>query len=107
MSQRKTPPARGSSSCARPIHWTIFVGSVKKSKTVSGAASIRTSPSTTASVSAPATFVPPLLLQLGGELEPRETFGPEAVEEAGQLRQPLGPCLVEAPRSLAPLDEQP
>lgn len=80
-SARKPPPGRGSSSTLRPIHWTIRPGSVKKSKTVSGLAAIRTSTSTASTVSALATFVPPLLLQLGGQLQPLEAIGPEPIHE--------------------------
>src|SRR6478609_7014932 len=90
MSQWKTPPGRGSSSAERPIHWIILSGSVKKSKTVSGPAAIRTSTSVAFAVSAFATFVPPLLLQLGGQLQPLETIGPELVQEVAQAAERLG-----------------
>src|SRR6476659_2646616 len=106
MSQRKVPPGRGSSSCERPIHCTILSGSVKNSKTVSGLASIRTSISTAAAVSALATLVPPLLLELRGQLQPLESVGPETIQEVTQLGEALGPGAVEAARAFAPLGQQ-
>ncbi|HET9162882.1 MAG TPA: hypothetical protein VFN89_05475 [Solirubrobacterales bacterium] len=47
-----------------------------------------------------------MLLQLGGELQPLETFGPEAVEEVAQAGKPLGSRPVEPAGAFAPFVEQ-
>jgi len=47
-----------------------------------------------------------LLLQLGGDLEPLEAIGPEAVEKPLELGQALGARPVQPARPVAPLDKE-
>src|SRR4051794_28510185 len=102
ISTRYTPPGRGSSVAVAPFQRTIFAGSVKNSKTVSGAASIWTSRSTFSVWLVPASTLLPFLgfslaLQLG------EAECPEALEELLELLESLRTGAVEAPCPLAPL----
>src|SRR3954452_22851195 len=96
------PPGRGSSVALAPFQRTIFAGSVKKSNTVSGLASMRTSRSMACVCSVPASTFPPLLgFRLALELLQAEC--PETLEELPQLFQSLGAGAVEAPGSFAAL----
>src|SRR5262249_26423658 len=106
MSHLKAPPGRASSAAERPIHWIILSGSVKKSKTVSGLAAMLTSTSTAVPVSAFATLVPPLLLQLGSQPQPLETIGPELVQEVAQTGKWLRARPIEPAGAVAALAEQ-
>src|SRR5215212_8973398 len=99
------PPGRGSSVAPCPIQRVAFTGSVKKSKTVSGAASIRTSRSIAWVWLVPASTFSPLLF-LGFLLELVEAERPEALEELAQLREPLWACAVEAPGPFAALGHE-
>src|SRR5919204_6088023 len=97
------PPARGSNVTSVPIQRTIFSGSVKNGKTVSGLASIRTSRSTTSvSLGVTAMCLSPLLL-FGLVLELSEALLPEAFEEAAKLGETLGPCSIDPACALTPL----
>src|SRR5256886_15728837 len=105
---RQTPPGRGSSVASVPIHMTIFAGSVKYSKTLSGLAATRTSCSTRLSVllcSAAISLDP--LLPLGDLLQPRQTARQNLGEKVVQLREPLRSHAQNPPRALAALAHQP
>src|SRR3954454_17218267 len=119
ISTRYTPPGRGSSVACAPFQRTIFAGSVKNSKTVSGLASMCTSRSMTCSVwlgrrplveaegrsrvlSVPAsTLLPFLGFRLALELGEAER--PEALQELLELPEAFRTGAVEAPRPLTPL----
>src|SRR3954463_10475535 len=94
------PPGRGSSVAWSPIQSTALRGSVKKSKMVSGAASMRTSHSTAWLVLA-STLLPFLGFRLALELGEAER--PEALQELLELPEALRTGAVEAPRPLTPL----
>src|SRR3954470_3267446 len=102
MSNRQTPPGRGSSVASLPIQRASFDGSVKYSNTTSGAASTRTScwmRSVAPGISATAA---PLVL-LHDPLELLEPPWQHVGEEALEVVQALGADAVEAPRAVAPL----
>src|SRR5205823_4407803 len=102
---RQTPPGRGSSVACAPIHCTILRGSVKKPKTISGGAAIRTSCSVT-SVSAGVAGIGSALLVLGRLLEALQTGRYDLGEEAVQVGQPLWAHAVQATRAVAALADQ-
>src|SRR5690348_1454265 len=103
-SQRKMPPARGSSSARMPIQRVIFASSTRNSQTVSGRAAIAISRSTVVVSAVLSTMLP--LLSFGLPLERGEAIAPELLQECLQLRQPLGSRAVQPPHAVAPLVHQ-
>src|SRR4051794_1152297 len=102
---RVTPPGRGSSVASTPIHWTIFAGSVKYAKTVSGRALTRTSCSMT-SVSAGIDPTAPPLVVLGGLLEPLQPGREDIAEKAVQVGKAFGADPIQAPGSIPALGHE-
>src|SRR5207244_9040475 len=89
---RQAPPGRGSSVASVPIHWTIFAGSVKYSKTLSGLAATRTSCSVRSSVLLRSAAISlGALLLLGDLLQPLQLARQDLGEEVVQLREPFRP----------------
>src|SRR4051812_37435929 len=98
------PPGLGSRAASMPFHFTIFTGSVKKLKTISGLAAIRTSRSTTSGSTA--FIIYPPLLSLRRHCEAGERIVPELLEEGPKLRQRLRTSLVEVAGAKASLADE-
>src|SRR4051794_29619337 len=99
ISNRQTPPGRGSSVASLPIQRTSFDGSVKYSNTTSGAASTRTS----CSIRSVAAGVSATLVLLDDLLQAPQPAGQHLGEEAMQVAQSLGANAVQTPRAVTPL----
>src|SRR3954470_9932828 len=105
ISNRQTPPGRGSSVASLPIQRASFDGSVKYSKTASGGASTRTSCSIRSVAAGVSATAAPLVL-FHDSLELLEPAGQHVREEAVQILQTLRPDAVEAPCALPALFHQ-
>jgi hypothetical protein len=94
------PPGLGSNSAWMPIQRTIFTGSVKNVKIISGGAAMYSS----LTIGSAATRAPWFLFCL--TLQPSQAIFPKSIEKGAQLDETLGTKAIEPTRSLAPLVQE-